>query len=100
MKANQRSPPPRGRLFIALAAPATGSGDAGRVCIHSVLRIRGRTYCPKAPKSAPIREMSNNVGSVRPSDRNPRKIHCFGDHLEHAAQWYSDACEVVEHLRA
>ena len=41
-----------------------------------------------------------NAGSVRPSDRNPWRIHCFGDHLEHAAQWYGDACEVVEHLRA
>ena len=29
MKANQRSPPPRGRLLTALAAPGTGSGDAG-----------------------------------------------------------------------
>jgi hypothetical protein len=29
----------------------TGSGDAGWVCIHPVLHIRGRTYCPKAPKA-------------------------------------------------
>jgi hypothetical protein len=51
MKANRRSPPPSGRLLIALAAPATGSGDAGRVCIERILRVRGRTYCPKAPKT-------------------------------------------------
>jgi len=36
---------------LALAAPATGSGDAGRVCTHPVLRIRNRTYCRKAPKA-------------------------------------------------
>ena len=39
----------RGRLIIALATPGSVSRDVGCVCVHPVLCIRGRTYCPKAP---------------------------------------------------
>jgi DNA-binding winged helix-turn-helix (wHTH) protein len=35
------------RALIAPAAHGTGSRDAGWVCIHPVLRIRDRTYCPR-----------------------------------------------------
>ena len=40
-----------------------------------------------------------NAGSLRASNDNPWGIHCFGDHLDRAAQWFGDACEVVGRMR-
>lgn len=36
-----------------------------------------------------------NAGSVRPSSENRWRIHCHGNHLDRAAEWFGDACAVL-----
>lgn len=36
-----------------------------------------------------------NAGSLRPSSGNHWRIHCHGNHLDRAAEWYGDACAVL-----
>ena len=36
-----------------------------------------------------------NAGSLRPTSENHWRIHCHGNHLDRAAEWYGDACFVL-----
>ena len=36
-----------------------------------------------------------NAGSIRASGTNMWGIHVHGDHLDRAAKWFGDACEVM-----
>ncbi|WP_417671975.1 D-alanyl-D-alanine carboxypeptidase family protein [Roseibium sp.] len=36
-----------------------------------------------------------NAGSLRPSAANRWRIHCHGNHIDRAAEWYGDACAVL-----
>jgi hypothetical protein len=61
MKANQRSPPPRGRLRTALAAPGTSSRGC-RLSPHSPGSSHTWSHVlSEGTKSAPIREMSITI---------------------------------------
>lgn len=41
-----------------------------------------------------------NAGSVREAHDNPWRVLCYGNHLDRAAEWYGDACEVIGQWRA
>ena len=59
MKANQRSPPPRGRLLTALAAGlATGSGMPVESAFTRFFAYVVARIVSEGRKSPPIREMS------------------------------------------
>lgn len=36
-----------------------------------------------------------NAGSLKPSSENHWRIHCHGNHIDRAAEWYGDACFVL-----
>ncbi|WP_207538265.1 D-alanyl-D-alanine carboxypeptidase family protein [Sabulicella rubraurantiaca] len=36
-----------------------------------------------------------NAGSVRQGTGNPWGLHCHGDHLDRAAEWFGDACALL-----
>lgn len=38
---------------------------------------------------------SYNAGSLRPSSSNHWRIHSHGNHIDRAAEWYGDACKVL-----
>jgi peptidoglycan L-alanyl-D-glutamate endopeptidase CwlK len=36
-----------------------------------------------------------NAGSIKPSSENAWRIHSYGNHIDRAAEWYGDACAVL-----
>jgi peptidoglycan L-alanyl-D-glutamate endopeptidase CwlK len=40
-----------------------------------------------------------NAGGLYPSDRNRWHLRSYGNHLDRAAEWFGDACFVINHLR-
>jgi peptidoglycan L-alanyl-D-glutamate endopeptidase CwlK len=39
-----------------------------------------------------------NAGGLYEEEKNPWHLRCYGDHLNRAAQWFGDACAVLEEL--
>jgi peptidoglycan LD-endopeptidase CwlK len=65
--------------------------DVGAALIGRIMRSHGTNPVLVAA--------AYNAGSIRASSSNLWQIHCHGNHLDRAAMWFGDACELLSVVR-